>query len=65
MTQIEIHAPKRNERAGYKVDVSRGQRIGRVSSVQPAGGRAIPVAHRPSEFGEEPVGAQQDPHRRK
>ncbi|MBN9220182.1 MAG: DUF932 domain-containing protein [Mesorhizobium sp.] len=32
MTQMEIHAPKRNERAGYKVDVSRGQRIGRVSS---------------------------------
>lgn len=32
MTQMEIHTPKRNERAGYKVDVSRGQRIGRVSS---------------------------------
>lgn len=32
MTQMEIHTPTRNERAGYKVDVSRGQRIGRVSS---------------------------------
>ena len=32
MTQMKIHTPKRNERAGYKVDVSRGQRIGRVSS---------------------------------
>jgi len=32
MTQMEILAPKRNERAGYKVDLSRGQRIGRVSS---------------------------------
>jgi hypothetical protein len=32
MTQMEIHAPTRDERAGYKVDVSRAQRIGRVSS---------------------------------
>lgn len=32
MTQMEIHTPKGNERAGYKVDVGRGQRIGRVSS---------------------------------
>lgn len=32
MTQMEIQAPTRNERAGYKVDVSRGQRVGRVSS---------------------------------
>ena len=32
MTQIEIQAPTRNPRSGYKVDVSRGQRIGRVSS---------------------------------
>ncbi|TIP72058.1 MAG: DUF932 domain-containing protein [Mesorhizobium sp.] len=32
MTQMEIQAPARNARAGYKVDVSRGQRVGRVSS---------------------------------
>ncbi|RUW45461.1 hypothetical protein EOA32_34040, partial [Mesorhizobium sp. M1A.F.Ca.ET.072.01.1.1] len=32
MTQMEIQAPTRNARAGYKVDVSRGERIGRVSS---------------------------------
>jgi len=32
MTQMEIQAPTRNARAGYKVDVSRGQRVGRVSS---------------------------------
>lgn len=32
MNQIEIQAPTRSTRAGYKVDVSRGQRIGRVSS---------------------------------
>ncbi len=32
MTQMEIHTPVRNARAGYKVDVSRGQRIGSVSS---------------------------------
>lgn len=32
MTQMEIQAPTRNARAGYKVDVSRGERVGRVSS---------------------------------
>lgn len=32
MTQIEIQAPSPMARNGYKVDVSRGQRIGRVSS---------------------------------
>lgn len=32
MTQMEIQSPTRNMRAGYKVDVSRGQRVGRVSS---------------------------------
>ena len=32
MTQMEIQAPTRVTRNGYKVDVSRGQRIGRVSS---------------------------------
>lgn len=32
MTQMEIKSPTRNMRAGYKVDVSRGQRVGRVSS---------------------------------
>ena len=32
MTQMEIQAPTRIARNGYKVDVSRGQRIGRVSS---------------------------------
>ncbi|RTM10107.1 MAG: DUF932 domain-containing protein [Hyphomicrobiales bacterium] len=32
MTQMEIQAPTRNAPAGYKVDVSRGQRVGRVSS---------------------------------
>ena len=32
MTQIEVLAPTRNVRGGYKVDVSRGTRIGRVSS---------------------------------
>ncbi|MER9868926.1 DUF932 domain-containing protein [Mesorhizobium sp. M0136] len=32
MTQMEIHTPTRNEHRGYKVEVSRGQRIGRVSS---------------------------------
>ncbi len=32
MTQIEIQAPTQNVPRGYKVDVSRGQRIGRVSS---------------------------------
>ncbi|TPM90697.1 DUF932 domain-containing protein [Mesorhizobium sp. B2-1-3A] len=32
MTQMEIQAPTLNARAGYKVDVGRGQRVGRVSS---------------------------------
>jgi hypothetical protein len=32
MTQMNIQAPVRNARGGYKVDVSRGQRISRVSS---------------------------------
>jgi hypothetical protein len=32
MNQIEIQAPARNTRTGYKVDVSRGERISRVSS---------------------------------
>ncbi|CAG0982603.1 MAG: DUF932 domain-containing protein [Rhizobiaceae bacterium] len=32
MTQMEIQAPVHNARNGYKVDASRGQRIGRVSS---------------------------------
>jgi hypothetical protein len=32
MTHMEIQAPTRNAPNGYKVDVSRGQRIGRVSS---------------------------------
>jgi hypothetical protein len=32
MTEMEIQGPMRNARSGYKVDVSRGQRIGRVSS---------------------------------
>ena len=32
MPQMEIQAPTRVARNGYKVDVSRGQRIGRVSS---------------------------------
>ena len=32
MTQIEVLAPMPNVRGGYKVDVSRGKRIGRVSS---------------------------------
>ena len=32
MTQMNIQPPVRNAREGYKVDVSRGQRIGRVSS---------------------------------
>ncbi|CAM5279220.1 hypothetical protein ATER59S_00374 [Aquamicrobium terrae] len=32
MTQIDIQAPPRSARTGFKVDVSRGQRIGRVSS---------------------------------
>ncbi len=32
MTQMNIQPPVRNARGGYKVDVSRGQRIGRVSS---------------------------------
>lgn len=32
MTQITIQAPTRNAPAGYKVDVCRGERIGRVSS---------------------------------
>jgi hypothetical protein len=32
MTQMNIQAPERNARSGYHVDVSRGQRIGRVSS---------------------------------
>ena len=32
MTQLNMVDAARNERAGYKVDVSRGQRIGRVSS---------------------------------
>ncbi|BCH19896.1 DUF932 domain-containing protein [Mesorhizobium sp. L-2-11] len=32
MTQMEIQSPSQGTRAGYKVDVSRGQRIGRVSS---------------------------------
>lgn len=32
MPQMEIQAPARVARNGYKVDVSRGQRIGRVSS---------------------------------
>jgi hypothetical protein len=32
MTQIEVLASMRNVRCGYKVDVSRGTRIGRVST---------------------------------
>lgn len=32
MNQIEIQAPARKGHAGYRVDVSRGERIGRVSS---------------------------------
>ena len=32
MTQMEIHSPTRVAINGYKVDVSRGQSIGRVSS---------------------------------
>src|SRR5918995_1307891 len=32
MTQMEIQAPARVARNGYKVDVSRGERVGRVSS---------------------------------
>ena len=32
MTQIEVLASMPNVRGGYKVDVSRGTRIGRVSS---------------------------------
>ena len=32
MTQLNTVDAGRNEGAGYKVDVSRGQRIGRVSS---------------------------------
>ncbi|MBP0440482.1 DUF932 domain-containing protein [Tianweitania sediminis] len=32
MTHMEIQAPARNARNGYRVDASRGQRIGRVSS---------------------------------
>ncbi|RWI85013.1 MAG: DUF932 domain-containing protein [Mesorhizobium sp.] len=32
MTQMEIQAPNGTETNGYKVDLSRGQRIGRVSS---------------------------------
>ncbi|MEI9402632.1 DUF932 domain-containing protein [Mesorhizobium argentiipisi] len=32
MVQMEIQVPTRNARAGYKVDVSRGQCVGRVSS---------------------------------
>ena len=32
MTQMEIQAPSPMARNGYKVDISRGQRIGRVSS---------------------------------
>src|SRR4051812_1915260 len=32
MTQLEVQARTENARNGYKVDVTRGQRIGRVSS---------------------------------
>jgi hypothetical protein len=32
MTKMEIQAPTRNARAGYKVDVNNGQRVSRVSS---------------------------------
>ncbi|MER9126396.1 DUF932 domain-containing protein [Mesorhizobium sp. M0959] len=32
MTQLQVLAPAVNPRGGYKVDVSRGQRVGRVSS---------------------------------
>ena len=32
MTQMEIQAPTRERASGYKVDVSRGERVGRVSS---------------------------------
>jgi len=32
MTQIAIQSPTRNTSKGYKVDISRGERIGRVSS---------------------------------
>ncbi|MER9330550.1 DUF932 domain-containing protein [Mesorhizobium sp. M0152] len=32
MTQLQVLAPAVNPRRGYKVDVSRGQRVGRVSS---------------------------------
>lgn len=32
MTQVNILDSARDQRSGYKVDVNRGQRIGRVSS---------------------------------
>ncbi|WP_425374878.1 hypothetical protein [Mesorhizobium tamadayense] len=54
MTQMEIQAPTRNVRAGYKVDVSRGQRVGRVSSKwfnRPADERGDPVRSRRSQGG--------------
>ncbi|MEY9124786.1 hypothetical protein ABH994_006559 [Bradyrhizobium yuanmingense] len=32
MTSIEVLNPDRDRAGGYKVDVSRGERVGRVSS---------------------------------
>ena len=32
MTEIDVLAPERRSQAGYKVDVTRGERVGRVSS---------------------------------
>lgn len=48
MTQMEIQAPNRIGTNGYKVDISRGQRIGRVSSEwfnRPADERYLSLAN--------------------
>lgn len=53
MTQVEILDAARDRAGGYKVDVNRGERIGRVSSEwfsRPADERIHPVAPSAHEF---------------
>ena len=66
MTQMEIQTSTRTAQNGYKVDVSRGQRIGRVSSEwfnRPADERYLSLTD--LHLGEAAIRAQPDPHRRK
>jgi hypothetical protein len=62
MTQLNVLDATRGERGGYKVDVSRGERVGRVSSmVFPTGGRAVPISVRAAHLGARPRRAEPNP----